>query len=475
MPDEKEMEIIWQVVTNLGWEDMNRVYYKNKLYEFMLNSKMSSMITMIVNKLNSPFNSPTNIPEEIKDDLIEFTAILKEYVYYGYMYIDRIDRCDNMIKDICMISDTDSTIISLDAWFRFSEKLIDYNTLKIHRYPPYNPIFEIKKDEFGDIINKEDLNPAKEIELDYDYDFQYDKLIELKHSINPIITYSEDYVRYSLINIMCYVLDHLVNDYMERMTKGNYSYDPNTHKCRIVAKNEFLMSRVLLHTAQKSYASIMELQEGNMIPKDKRLDVKGIASMAKSSMSKSTRDALKKILYEDVLTAPAIDQFRIIKDIAVLEKKIYNNIMNGDKKYYKPLKIKSANSYENPMRMQGVKASVAWNELKPKDDGLPMINLEERNIIDVAKVNIDKNTVDKLKDKFPEVYENALRLMQNENFKKSIDAIAIPNDTVPPEWVLEMIDYKDIINNNISGFTYESIGISRLNRNSINYTNILQI
>ena len=104
-----------------------------------------------------------------------------------------------------------------------------------------------------------------------------------------------------------------------------------------------------------------------------------------------------------------------------------------------------------------------------------MINLEERNTIDVAKIDIDKNTVEKLKDKFPEVYENALRLMQDENFKKSIDAIAIPIDTVPPEWVLEMIDYRDIINNNISGFTFESIGISRLSRNSINYTNILQI
>lgn len=235
------------------------------------------------------------------------------------------------------------------------------------------------------------------------------------------------------------------------------------------------MKRVLLHTAQKSYASIMEVQEGNMVPLNAQLDVKGIASMAKSSMSESTRTALKKILYEDILTAPTIDQFKIIKDIAVLERQIFENIMSGDKKYYKPLKIKSANSYNDPMRIQGVKASVAWNTLKPKDDGLPLINLEERNSIDVAKVEINKHTVEKLKDKYPDVYNGALELLQQEAYKNGIDAVAIPADVKTPDWLLEMIDYKDIINNNISGFTYESIGISRMNRNSINYTNILQL
>ena len=37
---------------------------------------------------------------------------------------------------------------------------------------------------------------------------------------------------------MCYALDKLVNDYMERMTKGNYSWEPDK-KCKILAKNEF--------------------------------------------------------------------------------------------------------------------------------------------------------------------------------------------------------------------------------------------
>ena len=81
---------------------------------------------------------------------------------------------------------------------------------------------------------------------------------------------------------------------------------------------------------KKAYASLMAVQEGNIIPKDEQLDIKGIASMAKSSMSESTRKALKNILLEDILKAPAIDQFKIIEKLAILERKIINSVQAGD-------------------------------------------------------------------------------------------------------------------------------------------------
>lgn len=226
---------------------------------------------------------------------------------------------------------------------------------------------------------------------------------------------------------------------------------------------------------KKNYASIQEIQEGNVVPYDKQLDIKGIASMAKSSMAESTRNALKEILLEDILRATKIDQFRIIKHIGVLEKKIIDSIHSGSKEFYKPVTIKSQNTYENPMRIQGVKASVVWNSIKPDDDGLPKINLEERNAIDVAKIDCTKITVEKIKDKYPEVYEKAVKLMAEPDFKGSLSAIAIPLDVDVPEWVMELIDYKSIVNNNISGFVFPSVGIKMTEKKAVNYTNIIQL
>ena len=245
VPSEQEMEIIYHVVNNLGYEDMVRVYYKNNLYEFMSNTSMKQRLISLMKTLDTPYLNPLECPEEIRVDIEEFADILKEFVYYGYMYIDRIDRTMNMIKDVTMVSDTDSTIISLDAWFRFGLQTIEGIDLKIKKYQLPSVISFLEKDEFGDYKpeSKKKLAPFEFVDPDYDYDFADDKLIEMRHAISPFTIYPEDNVRYSLINIMAFVLDVLVNDYMERYTKSNHSYNPENHKCKIIAKNEF--SRLL--------------------------------------------------------------------------------------------------------------------------------------------------------------------------------------------------------------------------------------
>lgn len=227
--------------------------------------------------------------------------------------------------------------------------------------------------------------------------------------------------------------------------------------------------------AKKNYASIQELQEGNSVPKEKQLDVKGLEALAKSTTAERTRKELKRIMLEDILNTPVIDQFKVIKDIAILEKQIYDTVLSGSREFYKPVTIKSQSNYKDPTRINGIKASHAWNMLKPDSENLPAINLEERNAIDIAKVDINKNNVENLKEEFPEVYENALKTLADPLFKGSITSIAIPANIIVPKWLLSVVDFKTIINNNISGFPFESIGIKRLSRDSINYTNIIQL
>ena len=425
----------------------------------------------MVKKLKRPMLNSVEVPEEIVDDIKLFSDLLFEYVYYHYMYIDRTDRCDNMIKSVTMVSDTDSTIISLDAWYRFIVEQLNGQEIRIANYCP-NPIMFMKKNEDGEWDSTEWRRCVKFEPKKLDYNFLTDEIVEMEHQSRPDILTPNDNVRYSIINIMAFVLDRLVNDYMERFCINNHSLTPG-RDCRIIAKNEYTFARLMMTTVKKNYTSLITVQEGNMVPYDKQLDVKGIAVLHKSSSPLSTRKALQKILLEDKLRAPVIDQLRFIKDMAILEKQIVTSIESGSKEFFKPVTVKAMSAYENPMRIQGVKSSYAWNLIKSND--LPSIDLNERNPVDIVKVNISKANANIIAESYPEVYNNILNTLEQPEFAKGIDAIAIPMDVNVPDWMFKFIDYTEIINNNIGGFPVESIGIQTMDRNKVNYTNILKL
>ena len=231
----------------------------------------------------------------------------------------------------------------------------------------------------------------------------------------------------------------------------------------------------MMTTVKKNYASLQSVQEGNLVPEEKQLDIKGIECMTKSSKSEYTRNALKKILLEDVMKAPVIDQLKFVKDIAILEKSIVNDVLSGNKKYYKPAVVKSQSAYSNPMLIQGFKGSVVWNMIHPKSDGSIHLNLEDRNPVDICKVQINKATIEKIKDSYPEVYENCVELLSMPEFKAGVDAVSIPIDQPTPAWLLEFVDIDEIISSNLGNFPYSSLGICDLNKSNVAYTNIVQL
>lgn len=214
----------------------------------------------------------------------------------------------------------------------------------------------------------------------------------------------------------------------------------------------------------------MQLQEGKVVPEAKALDVKGMEAFVKSSMAEETRSRLKKILYEDILKCEEIDQIKVLKDIAMVEKDIYESIRRGDKIFYKPVKIKSQSGYEDPMRIQGIKAACVYNALH--EEGTEAIDLSIRNSVDVIKVEMTPRNIDIIKDSFPDVYKKSIMLFNTEGFKTGIDAVALPLNEPVPEWVKPFIRYAEIINDNVSKFPLESIGLKRGNDNN-NGTNII--
>lgn len=224
--------------------------------------------------------------------------------------------------------------------------------------------------------------------------------------------------------------------------------------------------------AKKRYASNVELQEGNIIPNsiNEKLDIKGFDALKKSTMNDTTKHRLKEIIYEDILDVQDIDQITILKKLAILKQDIYNSLASGKKDFYKPSVIKSQDNYEDPMRIQGIKASMVYNALK--NDNEVTIDLEKRNSIDIVKVDLTKKTVDKIKDSFPLVYDRALELLEDPVFIK-ITAIAIPYGEPVPEWVIPFIDYTTIINDNLTGFPLRSCGL-QFSTGKNNYTNIIK-
>lgn len=215
----------------------------------------------------------------------------------------------------------------------------------------------------------------------------------------------------------------------------------------------------------------MELQEGNTIPEDKSLDVKGMDAFVKSSMNPTIQAKLKKILYEDILNTEAIDPIQVLRDIALVEKEIFDSINAGEKRFFKPVKVKSLASYENPMRIQGIVASYAYNALH--EPGTEALDMSIRNSVDVVKVDMSMKNIDRIKDTFPYVYEKAIELMKTKEYATGISAIAIPLNEAVPGWILPFIEYETIINDNISGFPIESIGLFRGSQKN-NSTNMIK-
>lgn len=464
IPSEKDMEIVWNMMSQLGQAELNRLYYRNNLYEFCSNQYVINLIVAILCKLESQWGDSTKVPDEVKPEVAQLLELFREYVFYGHQIIDRTDKMDRLIRSVSIIQDTDSAIVSYDAFYRFVLPYTRGIDMKI-KNTQYSYIDE-KEEPITDVLQ--------------DYNFETDEIIELRRQRDMSVIIPEDQLRHSILSIIGYCISELLNDYMYEYTKNSQAFVPANDryplpkgfKCLIKAKTEFLFKRILLTDAKKHYASYQELQEGNEVPINKALDTKGMDAFNKSTSNDAIKAHLKKILFDDIMNTPVIDQVRVIKSLAMVEKEIFNSITNGEKKFYKPAKVKSVSAYADPMRIQGVKASLAYNALH--QDGTEALDMNTRNTIDIAKVEITPKNIERIKDEFPDVYVKAMALMtENKAFATGIDAIGIPANEPVPQWMLPFVRYEEIISDNVGNFPLESIGLKRGNTNN-NKSNLVR-
>lgn len=469
VPNEDEMARVWEYLRGLDQEDLNRLYYKNNLYSFVDLPVVTDLVIKILSELQEPFMDPNKPPKDIKEDLDTLVEMIKEYVYYPHFYIDKLDRIEYMQRDIVAICDTDSTIISFDAWYRFILDKV-YNIDMPIKHQKRDMIDLIKSDEWGD-------KPLREmveiVEPELDYNFYTDEAIEIKKLIEPCALIPQDSLKYAIINIIAYVCSDLVVDYLKEYTKLTGSYVEGT-KCRMIMKNEFYFLRALLTANRRNYADAQLLQEGNIVPEGSRLAIMGLP-INKSTLSDDIKSKLQHILYEDVLTADKVDQANVMKKLILLEKEIYTSIMNKETKYYKPDNIAAMSSYKgkDPLSINGILAATIYNEMRSED--MPYINLEERNKIIKIKINVSKKNVDQIKDIYPEEYAKLVKLLDHPILGNKVTTMALPPDVPVPDWILSFVDITTIINDQLKNFPLDSIGLKRLSNDSVNVSNIVQL
>lgn len=460
IPTEKEMTLVWDILNKCNQEELNALFYKNNLFWFVENSMVMNKIISILSTLDTPFIDPNKVPDCVKDQMDELYQMIYEWVYYDKQYMDRIDRTENMYRCVSMITDTDSCFISFDGWYRFILN------------KTFNIPMKIKEIE----IDEKTGEVSEAFDKRYDYNFFTDEVIEAQNIIRPDIVSPQVGFRCSIINILASIMGKLSIDYMGKYSDNSNSttcHDGSKRKSFFILKNEFQLKRALITDSKKHYCVYQERQESSIIPKEKALSISGMP-IKKVGVPDSTKIKLQKILFDEILNNPGqISQIEIIKQLAILEKQIIQSIHDGNKEYFKPERIKAKDAYDNPMRESGIKASIVYNYLK--DDTDEPIDLGTRNSILNIKIDINKNNIDTLKDKYPIVYEKVLNLMQQKEFSKGITGIAILDDKPIPEWVKDYIDYTTIVNDNLHTFPCEAVGIDRREKDAINFTNIIKL
>jgi hypothetical protein len=475
IPNTEDLDIIWDILCELEQEDLTRLFYKNNLFAFMSNDMPMGMVSDMLHSLDIPFLTPNTVPSCIEEKLHTFKNVLGEYVVYNHPYIDKLELNRHGPKIATIVSDTDSCIVNLDPWYQFIlEKTKDVPIMV--RGMAVSPILRIKKNDFGEYVYPDPIHRPEEI---FKYDDERDVIYTEKMYSKLIAPLSQDPLRYSIINIIAYCLEHYVNDVLMEMTKHSNSFSED-RKCLIKMKNEFLFKRLIAALVAKSYASKLELQEGKRVPVEESLEIKGLR-LKKSTLAAEPKRVMQKLLVEEILSSPEIKPINIINQLMILEKQIIASIKAGENKYLTPSVIKNISNYPDPMSLGQVKAAYVWNCLSDSNK----FDFETRNSMYLVKTILNAKSIEKIKDKYPEEYMRLKEIFagnvdfgNSKGYKvKEINSIAVPKDVSVPDWIFEFVDFEEIVSSNIKAFTplLDAIGIQSFERKDVYYSNIISI
>lgn len=413
-----DINSITEFVYNLSQEEINKIYYKNNLYEFSIHPEILALLTNIV-RYTEEFKDPNEIPEESEVYLSKLWSYYKQFVLYNHSPINRIQRLKNDTRKTVLTIDTDSNFLHLDPWVHFM----------------YNNVI------------KDDYRCA-------------DKDI--------------DTLKFISVNTMAFCITNMMKEVL-----GKYTADvniPKDYRHFINIKNEFLMSRVILASKKKRYITSIRLREGSEIWPEK-LDTKGMDYM-KSTTPENVKARFESIIKTRLLESKEINPALIIQDLAKFEKEIIDSLKNGEKEYLIPKSVKELEAYADPFKEQGVRAIAAWNYIYPDQEiRLPakvdLVKLLLTDEMDLEKLkNVNREVYEIVKEN---IFNNPNEKIAN----KGLAVLAVPRNIEKlPEWTVPFIDYDTVTYNILKKFypVLESVNLETIKTSGKEYySNILNI
>lgn len=410
--------ILFEYLMNIPQNILNRMYFKNNIYEFSYLPKIRQKLNVAVNKIED-FKDPNKLPERAKTDLENLWDYYKEFVFYNHFSFGRIQRLKKDKRKTVVVVDTDSNMLNLNPWVQFMNR---------------NVI---------DIDNRlQDRDP--------------------------------DNLRFISINMMCYFITNMVTEVLNKYTKG--ANIPKEFRPKINMKNEFLFTRLILSSKKKRYVSSVRLREGKEIFPEK-IDIKGM-DFVKSTTREDTKAYFMNIVKEKLLEAKDVSITEILRELEKFEHIIMGSLRKGEKNFLIPKSVKELEAYKDPYKEQGVRGVIAWNYLFPameiqlpeKIDIVKVKMTTEEEIEPLKEINPDAHK---------RLMKHIFKGNNKKLAEKGVQVIAIPrNVQAIPEWIHPFIDYDTIVNDNIKRFysVLESLGIETIKASDKKYfTNILKV
>lgn len=408
---------IFRYLMNLPQRVLNRIYFKNNLYEFSKLPEIEARTLEVIRNVEE-FKDPNSVPEAVQSELADLWQLYGQFVFYNHSPFGRIDRLRNDVRKAVVVVDTDSNMLNLNDWVEYIQGLSSTDS---------------------ELANR-----------DYDN------------------------IRFIAVNIMCYYLTQMINAVLWRYTKR--ANVPKEYRKNINMKNEFLFTKLITIDKKKRYIASIRLREGSEIYPEK-LDIKGLDFM-KSTTREETQNYFKGMIKNHLIEHPSANIKGIYKDLFDFEQSIRDSINNGEKNFLSPAKVKNFDTYEFPLRIPGVRGVMAWNSAFPSrqvslPDKVDLIKVNMENLEDIAELegaypeiyhNLRKG-----------IYEN-----RNEEVrKKGITVFALPRtEEVIPDWIRPYVDTSTIINDNASRFNavLTSLGMDTMTMGTRTYyTNIKKL
>lgn len=428
-------------ISNLTEEEITKLYWANNLIEFthaheeiqILHNKIFESILLVdeideeatesdipkeyydnfkdeknpvkaYNKWVSyeKFYDPNNVPDTIKELLETLTSYYMKYVYIRFAYLDRIYQLKNFRRKVVTVIDTDSNILSLDTWMKYC----------------------------------------------------------LTNLVPSSCGLDRDDTVFVAINTITYIITSVVTNILEYY--GECSNVEESIRPRYNMKNEFYFARLIIAKTKKRYLSIILLREGNRLKKPK-YDVKGF-DFKKASTSEAAEKVYMDLVKNDLLNSEKIDLEVVMNKLNAFKKEIERSIRASEITYLPNENAKELEAYKDPSTSQGVRGVLAWNACEPEK----MIEFPAK--VTIVKMNIRKpEDILPLREKNRELYERIIKTVfedttgifikpkRNSKGEKvptcvGMTVLAIPTNEKIPEWALDYIDYRTIVNNVLAPF-----------------------